>query len=146
MTPGIPPDARLPSSTALPSKDTDFNFSTSGQWLWDELQFLVPATQSPYPVIDAIQKLVTAATEANARMAEEEWRRSTQREGMHSVSAAPAIDLRPTTSGVEVHVRYITRAQERYLIRTRLYQEIVALLHQGEIESVTVGRPVGAGT
>ncbi len=123
-----------------------FNFSTSGQWLWDELQFLVPVTQNPYPIIDAIQKLVTAATEANARMAEEEWQRSTQRERMHSVSAAPAINLRPTTSGVEVHVRYITRAHERYAIRTKLYEDIVALLHQRESESALATRPVGNNT
>ena len=92
--------------------------------MWDELQFLVPTTQNPYQIIDAIQKLVTNVTEANARMAEEEWQRATHRERMHSVSAAPAINLRPTSSGVEVHVRYITRAHERYATRTRLYQEI----------------------
>ena len=122
-----------------------FNFSTSGQWLWDELQILVPSSQSPYPILDAIQKLVTTATEANARMAEEEWQRATHRERMHSVSAAPAINLRPTPSGVEVHVRYITRAQERYTTRTKLYQEIVALLHQRQSEPATAS-PAGAGT
>jgi small-conductance mechanosensitive channel len=122
-----------------------FNFSTSGQWLWDELQILVPSAQNPYPILDAIQKLVTTATEANARMAEEEWQRATQREGMHSVSAAPAINLRPTAAGVEVHVRYITRAQERYATRTGLYQEIVALLHQRQPEPATASSPVGAG-
>jgi small-conductance mechanosensitive channel len=123
-----------------------FNFSTSGQWLWDELQILVPSAQNPYPILDAIQKLVTTATEANARMAEEEWQRATHREHMHSVSAAPAINLRPTTSGVEVHVRYITRAQERYATRTKLYQEIVALLHQRQSEPAPAGSPVEAGT
>jgi small-conductance mechanosensitive channel len=122
-----------------------FNFSTSGQWLWDELQILVPSSQSPYPILDAIQKLVTTATEANARMAEEEWKRATHRERMHSVSAAPAINLRPTPSGVEVHVRYITRAQERYTTRTKLYQEIVALLHQRQSEPAAAS-PVTAGT
>ena len=118
-----------------------FNFSTSGQWLWDELQILVPSTQNPYPILDAIQKLVTTATEGNARLAEEEWQRATHRERMHSVSAAPAINLRPTPSGVEVHVRYITRAQERYATRTMLYQEIVALLHQRESEPATSAHP-----
>ncbi|MGC2184257.1 MAG: mechanosensitive ion channel domain-containing protein [Terriglobales bacterium] len=115
-----------------------FNFSTSGQWLWDELQIMVPSAQNPYPIIDAIQQLVTTATEANARMAEEEWQRATH-ERMHSVSAAPAINLRPTPSGVEVHVRYITRAHERYATRTRLYQEIVALLHQRAVENSGAG-------
>jgi len=116
-----------------------FNFSTSGQWLWDDLQIMVPADRDPYPIIDGIQKLVAAATEANARSAEEEWKRAT-RDRMHSVSAAPAINLRPTPAGVEVHVRYITRAQERYATRTQLYQEIVDLLHQ-KPEPVTGGHP-----
>ncbi len=107
-----------------------FNFSTSGQWLWDELQILVPSAQNPYPILDALQKLVTAATEKNAQLAEEEWQRVTQRDRMHAISATPAINLRPTSSGVEVHVRYITRASERYATRTKLYQDIVALLHQ----------------
>ena len=123
-----------------------FNFSTSGQWLWDELQILVPTAQNPYPILEAIQKLVTTATADNARRAEEEWQRATQRERMHSVSAAPAINLRPTTAGVEIHVRYITRAHERYATRTRLYQEIVALLHQRQPEPATASSPVGAGT
>jgi small-conductance mechanosensitive channel len=117
-----------------------FNFSTSGQWLWDELQILVPSTQNPYPIIDAIQKLVTTSTEANARMAEEEWKRATHRERMHTVSAAPAINLRPTTSGVEVHVRYITRAHERYATRTKLYQDIVGLLHERQGEPAPAGK------
>ena len=119
-----------------------FNFSTSGQWLWDELQILVPSAENPYPILDSIGKLVTTATEANARLAEEEWQRATHREHMGSVSAAPAINLRPTSSGVEVHVRYITRAQERYATRTKLYQEIVELLHQKQSEPATTRTPV----
>lgn len=105
-----------------------FNFSTSGQWLWDELQILVPSGRDPYPIIEGIQKLVGEATAANARNAQEEWKRAT-RDRMHDVSAAPAINLRPTPAGVEVHIRYITRAQERYATRTKLYQEITDLLH-----------------
>ncbi len=111
-----------------------FNFSTSGQWLWDEIQILVPSSQNPYPIIDAIQKLVVKETETNARAAEQEWQRATSRHTAQSVSAAPAINLRPTTSGVEVHVRYITRAAERYATRTRLYQELVEVLHHQHAE------------
>ena len=33
-----------------------FNFTTSGQWMWDELQITVPPDQDPYPLLDAIQK------------------------------------------------------------------------------------------
>jgi len=112
-----------------------FNFSTSGQWLWDEIEILVPASQNPYQIVDAIQKVVTRETETNAQSAEQEWQKVMSRYRVRSVSAAPAINLRPTSAGVEVHVRYITRASERYATRTRLYQEVVELLHERPADS-----------
>jgi small-conductance mechanosensitive channel len=107
-----------------------FNFSTAGQWLWDEIEFLVPNSEDPYPVIAEIQEMVTGETEADARAAEQEWQHASNQYRVQSVSAAPAVNLRPTTAGVEVHVRYITRAQERFATRTRLYQALVDLFHQ----------------
>ena len=111
-----------------------FNFSTTGQWLWDEVEILVPASQNPYPVIDAIQKMVAEQTKANVTAAEQEWERSAKRYRAQPVSAAPAVSLRPTSAGIEVHVRYITRAGERHAMKTSLYQALVELLHgrQGE--------------
>jgi small-conductance mechanosensitive channel len=106
-----------------------FNFSTTGQWLWDEVEILVPASQNPYPVIDAIQKMVTEQTQANVAAAEQEWQKATSRYRAQPVSAAPSVSLRPTSSGIEVHVRYITRAGERNAMKTRLYQSLVELLH-----------------
>jgi small-conductance mechanosensitive channel len=106
-----------------------FNFSTTGQWLWDEVEILVPASQDPYPIIDAIQKMVTEQTKANVTAAEQEWQRAASRYRAQPVSAAPAVSLRPTSSGIEVHVRYITRAGERHAMKTRLYQALVELLH-----------------
>ena len=118
-----------------------FNFSTSGQWLWDELTVSVPGGQNPYPVIEAIQKLVLQQTQADAKLAEEEWQKASTRYRLHSFSAKPAINLRPTGSGVEVHVRYITRAQERQATRARLYEAIVQLLHGKEAQpAASVGR------
>jgi small-conductance mechanosensitive channel len=109
-----------------------FNFSTTGQWLWDELEILIPAAQDPYPIIEAIQKMVEKETEENAHAAENEWKQATTRSRVQSVSATPAVNLRPTSSGVEIHVRYITRAQQRYQTRTRLYKSLVDLLrHKG---------------
>jgi small-conductance mechanosensitive channel len=107
-----------------------FNFSTTGQWLWDELQITVPTDQDPYPMFDAIQKLVAKETEANVQTAQKEWQQATSEYRVQSVSATTAVNLRPTASGVEVHVRYITRANERYATRARLYQALVELLHQ----------------
>jgi len=106
-----------------------FNFSTTGQWLWDEVQILVPASENPYPMIDAIQKMVAEQTAENVEAAEQEWQRSKGHYRAQPVSAAPEVSLRPTSSGIDVHVRYITRAGERHATKTRLYQALVELLH-----------------
>ena len=106
-----------------------FNFTTTGQWLWDELKLSVPADQDPYPLLDAIQKAVVKETETNAAAAEKEWKNSASQYKVSSVSAAPTVNLRPTPAGVEIHVRYIARAQERSEIRARLNQALVGLLH-----------------
>jgi len=114
-----------------------FNFSTSGQWLWDELQLLVPADRDPYPLVQEIRELVIKETQAGARQAEEEWQRVTRQYGMRSFSAEPAIDVQPTSSGVQVVVRYIVRAHERHEIRARLNHGLVELLHARRAEAGT---------
>jgi len=40
----------------------------------------------------------------------------------------PAINVKPVIGGVEIAVRYITRANERYQLRAKLYQAAVDLL------------------
>lgn len=107
-----------------------FNFSTAGQWLWDELQVTIPAGENPYPLVEAIQKLMAEETRASASQAEQEWQKSAGPR-MQSLSVAPAIHLRPTPAGVELQVRYITSASERYAMRSRMYEKIVGLL-QGD--------------
>ncbi len=105
-----------------------FNFSTSGQWMWDELQLTISGDQDPYAVIDGLQKLVAKDTESNAKKAEQEWQHTTTRYHVQAFSAEPAINVRPSGSGVEVRVRYITRAYERHETRKRLYEAVVAML------------------
>ena len=106
-----------------------FNFSTSGQWMWDELRLLVPLGRDPYPVIEGVRRLVEKETEANAKLAESEWRKSTSRYRVQTLSALPGIQVVPVGNGIEVVVRYITRAHERHEARRRLYQAVVELLH-----------------
>jgi small-conductance mechanosensitive channel len=112
-----------------------FNFSTSGQWMWDELQLTLPPDQDPYALIDQLQKVVVKDTEENAKKAEAEWQHTTTRYHVQTFSAEPAINVRPTGSGVEVRVRYITRAYERHETRKRLYEEVVAMM-RGKREQV----------
>jgi small-conductance mechanosensitive channel len=116
-----------------------FNFSTSGQWLWDELTLVVDSSQSPYPIVDAIQKTVLEATKESAGEAEKEWKNAAQSRNVGALSAAPAINLKPIVGGVEVAVRYITRANERYAMRSKLYQAAVSLISKkGGQETVSV--------
>jgi hypothetical protein len=105
-----------------------FNFSTSGQWLWDELQVVLPPGHDPYPLIDALQKKVLEATAETAKQAEQEWKSAASSRDMKALSAAPAINVKPVVGGVEIAVRYITRANERYQLRAKLYHAAVDLL------------------
>jgi small-conductance mechanosensitive channel len=105
-----------------------FNFSTSGQWMWDELQLTIPEDQDPYAVIDGLQKMVAKDTDENAKKAEQEWQHTTTKYHVQAFSAEPAINVRPSGSGVEARVRYITRAYERHETRKRLYEAVVAMM------------------
>jgi len=128
---GHPTGRRVTFTNSFAIEGHYFNFSTSGQWLWDELQVVLPAGQDPYPIIDAIQKKVAEATEATAKQAENEWKSAARSRDMSALTAAPAINLKPVIGGVEIAVRYITRASERYQLRAKLYQAAVELLGHG---------------
>jgi small-conductance mechanosensitive channel len=118
-----------------------FNFSTSGQWLWDEIQVQVPADKNPYAIAEEIQKLAADETQANAQAAEQEWDRVTPSYAKKSFSAAPALSVKPSGSAVEVRVRYITRANERHEVRGRLYRGVLDLLHDEKIPETAAAKP-----
>jgi small-conductance mechanosensitive channel len=121
-----------------------FNFSTSGQWLWDELQLALPVDEDPYPVAEEIQKIVTKETEANAKLAEQEWQQMGSTRGVRPFSAGPAISVRPANLGFEIQVRYVTRANERHQQRGKLYLAIVELLRRKNIPATGPAAPSSA--
>jgi small-conductance mechanosensitive channel len=121
-----------------------FNFSTSGQWLWDEIQLAVPADKDPYPIAEEIQKIVTKETEANAHLAEQEWQQMGSARGVRPFSAGPAISVRPAAVGFEILVRYVTRANERHQQRGKLYLAIVELLRRKNISQPAPGGATAA--
>jgi small-conductance mechanosensitive channel len=129
---GHPTGRRVTFTNSFAIEGHYFNFSTSGQWLWDELQVVLPAGRDPYPIVDAIQKIVLDATAETAKQAEKEWQGVTRsQDAAHTLTAAPAINVKPVVGGVEIAVRYITRANERYQMRAKLNQAAVDLLGQG---------------
>ncbi len=124
-----------------------FNFSTSGQWLWDELQVIIPRGQNPYPLIEQIRGIVTQEIESNTKLADSEWLRVSQHYGVRAFSAEPSISVKQTDTGVVVIVRYITRALERAEVRYRLNHAFVKLLNQGEDATPPPGAlPTGSET
>jgi small-conductance mechanosensitive channel len=125
---GHPTGRRVTFTNSFATAGHYFNFSTAGQWLWDELSVMVPYDRDPHAVADAIQKEVTAATAQSTSQAEQEWRRAPRGQAGAAFSAQPAIAVRPAAGGVEIAVRYVTRASERLALRARLYQTAVQLL------------------
>ena len=117
-----------------------FNFSTSGQWLWDEMQLSLPLDRDPYPVAVEIQKIVAKETEANTKLAEKEWANMGNARGVRPFSAGPAISVRPASGGYEILIRYVTRANERHQQRAKLYEDLVDLLRRKNIP----GQPADA--
>ena len=125
---GHPTGRRVTFTNSFAIEGHYFNFSTSGQWLWDELTVVVPFGRDPNAVADAIQKEVVAATAEGARQAEAEWQRASRGQRGSTLMAQPGIAVRPAAGGVEIAVRYVTRASERYALRARLFQSAVRLL------------------
>ena len=125
---GHPTGRRVTFTNSYAIEGHYFNFSTSGQWLWDELTVVLPAGHDPYPIVDAMKKQVVEATADSAQKAEREWKGAAKSADMSSLSAAPAINVSPAIGGTEIAVRYITNAHDRYQIRAKLNQILVDLL------------------
>ncbi len=125
---GHPTGRRVTFTNSYAIERHYFNFSTSGQWLWDELTLTVPFGRDAHAVAEAIEKEVVAATAEGAHQAELEWQRASRGQRGASVSTEPVIAVRPASGGIEISARYVTRASERSAVRARLSQKAVQLL------------------
>jgi small-conductance mechanosensitive channel len=117
-----------------------FNFSTAGQWMWDEISVNVPPGAGSQNTIEAIEHAVFAETQADAKLAELEWKDATRVRGLSQFSAAPSVDLRPAPAGIDVLVRYVTRAGNRFEMRNKLYGAVLALLRQSNVPGDSAAR------
>jgi small-conductance mechanosensitive channel len=110
-----------------------FNFSTAGQWMWDEITVNIPPGADTYKTIDNIHDAVVNETRDDSSLAEREWQSSTRQNGLSQFKATPSVDMRPAASGVDIVVRYVTRAGDRFDMRNRIYQCIIALLQKQKL-------------
>ncbi|MGA9720485.1 MAG: mechanosensitive ion channel domain-containing protein, partial [Acidobacteriaceae bacterium] len=126
---GRPTGRRVAFMNSYAIEDHYFNFSTAGQWLWEELHVALPAGKDPYVLQEAIRGAVEEITREDVELATREWRRLSQQTGsLSTLSAEPLVELR-AAGGLDLVIRYITRAQDRIAMRSRLNQRLLAILH-----------------
>lgn len=125
---GYPTGRRITFLNGFAIRGTYFNFSTSGQWMWDEIGFTIPASADASDVVERIHHIVQEETAENAAVAEKEWKRGTHGVGLSRFSADAVVNLRPTPSAIDAQVRFVTRPSERLDLRNRLYQRILDVL------------------
>ncbi len=115
------------------------NFSTSGQWLWDEVQVQAPSGSDPYPIAEEIQKIVAEVTATKESVPDSGLSGVAFPNAKASASStAPSVSVRLEGSGVTILVRYLTRASERQEVRARLYRSLIELLRQESSRRTTV--------
>jgi small-conductance mechanosensitive channel len=105
-----------------------FNFSTVGQWMWDEITLNIASGEAAYKTIEAIRDRVVSETDKDAHLAEQEWQLATRQQGLSQFTATPSVDLRPGASGIDIIVRYVTRAGDRFEMRNKIYQAMIDIL------------------
>jgi small-conductance mechanosensitive channel len=127
-TKGHPTGRRMSFSNSFALRGQFFNFSTNGQWMWDELSVNVPATANAYDLIQRMQAAVDRETETDTEQADREWQRVAKDIGVGQFEAKPTVELRPAGSGVDVVVRYVTRASERFTLRSKINAALLGVM------------------
>jgi small-conductance mechanosensitive channel len=138
---GHPTGRRVTLMNSFAVKGQYFNFSTTGQWMWDEIRLTIPPAEDTYRTIELIHKTVINETENEARLAEQEWKRVAAKSRVGDFTAVPTVDMRPGVSGIDIVVRYVTRASSRFEVRNRLYQQVIDLLHNAVMPRAQLDEP-----
>lgn len=127
---GHPTGRRISFMNGFAIRGQYFNFSTAGQWMWDEIAVSLPAAADIHAVVGEVQKAVLEETHENSQLAEQEWKHAMRGEGFGRFSAEPVVNVRPSSAGIDLQVRYVTSAFGRWELRNRIYQRVVELLHE----------------
>ncbi len=117
---GHPTGRRVTFTNSYAIEGHYFNFSTSGQWLWDELQVVLPTGEDPYPMIEAIKKSVLEATHEHAEQAARELKSAAGSRDIGAFSAEPSINLKPALVARSAFAAVATRKANSTLEILRL--------------------------
>ena len=72
-----------------------FNFSTHGQWMWDEIKLTVGSGPTAYAMLGKLQEAADQETASDTESAEREWRQAAGSVVLRDFGAKPTVDLRP---------------------------------------------------
>ena len=72
------------------------------------------------------------ATAESAGQAEKEWQNAAHL--LRDYEFGQSDNVKPVSGGVEIAVRYITRANERYQLRAKLYQAAMNLISKKDAQ------------
>jgi small-conductance mechanosensitive channel len=127
---GLPTGRRISFINSFAIRGQYFNFSTAGQWMWDEITINLPATADPRAMVERIQNAVLEETQEGARTAVEEWEHGSHSDNLSRFSSTPVVNLLPSASGFNIQVRYVTRASVRFDTRNALYKRVFDLIQE----------------
>jgi small-conductance mechanosensitive channel len=127
---GLPTGRRISFINSFAIRGQYFNFSTDGQWMWDEITVSLPASVDPRALVELIQKAVLEETQEGAATAVQEWKHATHSDNLSRFSTIPVVNLLPSATGFDVQVRYVTRASTRSETRINLYKRVFDLLQE----------------
>ena len=99
--------------------------------MWDEIKLTVGSAAAAYAMLSRLQEAADAETAKDTAEAEAEWRQAAGSVMLRDFGANPTVGLRPGSgSGMDVVVRFVTRASERFERRNRLYEAMMAILRE----------------
>ncbi len=113
-----------------------FNFSTRGQWLWDELQITLPPGADAQAAAMGLSHMLEEITSTDTQAALGEWRQQRQehpRAGGQKAEAAPpdttaGVQIVPGSGGTVLRLRYVTTAGKRYQRREEIHRRAYEIL------------------
>lgn len=138
---GHPTGRRVTFMNGFAIRGVYFNFSTTGQWTWDQITVSLPVSVDAHAAVERILQAVQEETGENSRVAEKEWQRGTPEHGHNRFRTDPAVNLRPSGSGVDLEVRYVARAAERSELRDRLYRKVLGVLQEPALQVQPASAP-----
>ena len=121
---GLPTGRRISFNNSFAIRGQFFNYSTAGQWMWDEIIITIPASANPRQTLERIQKVVNEDFSESASVALREWKGSMHRGHLSRLDTSPVVNLVTIAAGYEIHIRFVTRAATRFDTRISLYRHV----------------------